>query len=259
MSHLTEEQFEEILQGASVPDHVNDCSQCRARLAEKRALAKRLHKAFASVQANSELANRIRAQIGGAPARDEKKGPRKTIFLAVHRRLISGLAAAAAILLVAIPMGLYVSTGSEAHAAHLELVQLHQNNLRSMDQLFVHNDPNALADHLEKETGHCPAMISADPDVTVCGCCTGQFRGRKVGSYVVETPAGRISIMVLPDSPESLGMTRDKAQQPALRTMWHAACEDCNIAMVRIGDRSYCAVGEVPRKDLYKVLNTLPE
>lgn len=259
MSHLTEEQFEEILQGAPVPGHVDDCSQCRARLAEKRALAKRLQKAFASVQASPELTNRIRAKIGSTSSAGEEKSHGKTIFLAVHRRLLSGLAAAAAILLVAIPVGLYVSTGSEAHAAHLELVQLHEKNLRSMDQLFVHDDPNELADHLEKGTGHCPAMISPGPDMTVCGCCTGQFRGRKVGSYVVETPAGRISIMVLPDSPESLGMTRGKAQQPALRTMWHAACEDCNIAMVRIGDRSYCAIGEVPRKDLYKVLNTLPE
>ena len=63
MNHLTDEQFEDILRGAPVPDHINECAECCARLAEKRALAARARKAFASVHASPQLASRIRANL----------------------------------------------------------------------------------------------------------------------------------------------------------------------------------------------------
>jgi len=54
MSHLREGQFEDILQGrARVPEHVDRCPQCRARLEEKRALARRVHEAFSTIHAGS--------------------------------------------------------------------------------------------------------------------------------------------------------------------------------------------------------------
>jgi len=259
MSHLTEEQFEAILQGeVKAPDHIEACSECRALLAEKRALAERLRQTFTSVRASSDLAERLRANLAvssdGAAATRYRS---RTILRAAQRHLRATLAAAAAILLIAVPAALYLGTSSEAHAAHLELVELHQKNLSSMGQLFVHDDPRELAGHLEEETGHHPAMIAETSDMTVCGCCTRRFRGHKIGSYLVETPAGHVSIIVLPNSPESLGMTPDKTQRFAPRTIWHAACEGCNIAMVRIGDRSYCAVGEVTQEDLERVLDNL--
>ncbi|MBN1359401.1 MAG: hypothetical protein JW993_02365 [Sedimentisphaerales bacterium] len=257
MSHLTDGQFEDILLGAPVPSHVGECPECRARLAEKRALSQRLHQAFASVRASTDLADRVRAHVGGASTVGETTGRPRTILLAAHRRLLSGLAAAAAILLVAIPVGLYMNTGSEAHAAQMELVSLHEENLNSMDALFVHDDPRELAGHLEGETGHCPAMICTGSEVAVCGCCTGRFQGRKVGSYVVETANGHVSIVVMPDTPESLGMKPDRTEPS--RTIWRAACEGCNMALIRIDNRSYCAVGQVPQEELERALGNLLE
>ncbi len=258
MSHLTEEQLEDLLQGASIPAHVDECPECRARLDEKRAFAGRLRSAFASVQAGSDLGDRIRAGVGGSSAVPASANARPRIIpLHVHRHLFSGLAAAAVILVVAIPMALYMNTGSQAHAAQRQLVQLHEQNLDSMDTLFVHEDPRELAGHLEDQTGHCPAMVCTGSEVKVCGCCTGQFQGRTVGSYVVETPSGHVSIIAIPDSPGSLGMKADTMPLPSGRTIWRAACEGCNMALVRIGDRSYCAVGEVPQHDLERVLGAL--
>jgi hypothetical protein len=54
MSHLREAQFEDILQGrAKVPEHLGRCPQCLARLNEKRALVRRMCKAFSSIHTNS--------------------------------------------------------------------------------------------------------------------------------------------------------------------------------------------------------------
>ena len=56
MSHLRETQFEDILQGsAKVPEHLDRCPRCLARLNEKRALVRRMCKAFSSIHPNSVL------------------------------------------------------------------------------------------------------------------------------------------------------------------------------------------------------------
>lgn len=260
MNHLTEEQLEGILQGAPIPAHVDACPECRARLAQSRALAKRLRAAFASVQAGPDLADRIRSSLPGASAVPVAQGAApRIISLTARRRLFSGLAAAALILLVGIPTALYMNTGSQARAAQRQLVDLHSQNLSSLDTLFVHDDPRELAGHLEDKTGHGPAMICTGSEMKVCGCCTGQFRERTVGSYVVQTPNGHVSVIVIPDAPESLGMTPDKTQQPSGRRIWRAACEGCNMALVRIGNHSYCAVGRVPQAVLERVLDMLLE
>jgi hypothetical protein len=260
MNHLTEEQFEDILQGAQVPDHVEDCPQCRGVLAEKQALAERLRQTFTSIRAGSDLADRIRANLGtvsdNTPA--TKSHPR-AILLVTRRRLWSGLAAAAAVLLVAIPLVLYIGTSSQAHAAQRELVGIHKQNLESMDELFVHDDPHELARHLEDQIGHAPAMICTGSKLKVCGCCTRQFQGRTVGSYVVEAEGGPVSIVVVPDSPKTLGMKAERQVSSSQRPIWRASCQGCNMATVRIGDRSYCALGQVNHNELTAVLDNLLE
>jgi anti-sigma factor RsiW len=254
MNHLTEEQFEAILQGETdIPEHVAGCPECQALLAEKRALAERLRQTFTSVRASADLANRIRANVN-APV--TKSRPR-TVFLATHRRLWSALATAAAILVIAIPVGLYLNTSSQARAAQTELVGIHKQNVESLDELFVHKDPNELAGYLASKTGHAPTMLCPKSGLKVCGCCTRQFRGRTVGSYLVEVQGRPISIVVVPDSPKSLGLTPEKGKQSSKRAVWRARCEGCNMASVRIGDRSYYAVGQVAQENLDSVLTGL--
>ncbi len=100
MSHLTQEQFEEILQGGGkVPEHMDQCPDCRARLEEKRALAQRVRGAFSTIHAGPDLINRIRADIAaGQAACAERTWPR-IIPLRFHRHLWSAIAAAAIILI----------------------------------------------------------------------------------------------------------------------------------------------------------------
>jgi hypothetical protein len=164
---------------------------------------------------------------------------------------------AAAILMIAIPVSLYLDTSSPVYAAQTELVGIHRQNLVSMDELFAHEDPAELTGYLERETGHAPAMVCTGTGLTMCGCCSRQFRGQAVGSYVVQGPGGAVSIVIVPGGPESLGMTAGGKQLVSGRSVWRSRCEGCNMASVRIGDRSYCAVGQVSQESLDSVLGSL--
>ncbi|KKM79477.1 hypothetical protein LCGC14_1349570, partial [marine sediment metagenome] len=57
MIHLTDEQFEDLIQGKDVRfAHVKDRIECRNRLAEKQALASRISFAFATIRPTEGLA-----------------------------------------------------------------------------------------------------------------------------------------------------------------------------------------------------------
>lgn len=258
MSHLTPEQFEDILQGrAGIPEHIAQCADCRARLAGQRALARRLRQAFSSIHAGPDLAGRIRADIAAGRQAGAARGRPRIIPLHVHRYAWSALAAAAAILIVVASVTFYVDTGSQARAAQAALVGIHHVNLGSLDKLVKDEDPANLCKYLESEVGHSPAMVCTGSGLSMCGCCVRQFQGRPVASYVVEAENAPVSIIVVPHSPKALGMTPAPRGPAATRAVWQARCGGCNMASVRIGEYSYCAVGQVPQKALSGVLHNL--
>jgi anti-sigma factor RsiW len=261
MSHLTEEQLEGILQGdVAMSEHVEQCSECQARLEEKRAIARRLRTAFSTVKAGPALADRIRSEISTANqpvATGKSQTP--TILLHVHHRLRTALAVAAAMLLVAVPTGLYVSTTSQARAAQSALVKIHHDNLNSLDELYAADDPAKLGEYFEGKMGHKLAMPCTGSGTSMCGCCVREFKGQPAGSYVIECQTGSASVIVVPDSPKSLGMTKRKGQDGAGRTIWQASCGGCSMVSVRIGEHSYCAVGQVCEEELTALLKNLLE
>ena len=98
MSHLTDEQFEQIIHSDDTQDeHLDNCPLCRSRLAEKRAIARRLRSAFANVGAPAELADRIRDRMpwDTSPARASLLGNTFN-FRAYPRRWAIAAAALAA-------------------------------------------------------------------------------------------------------------------------------------------------------------------
>ena len=260
MSHLTEEQFEDLLRDtAHVPEHVDGCALCRARFDEKYAIVQRVRKASLSIQAPSVLADRVRTGVAalgepGAAAR----GRARLIPLHIRRRLWSRLAAAAAILVLAVPIGLYLTTGAPANAASVALEGIHHANLDSVGQLIGKDDPGALGAYLGNRVGHSPLLLGTGSGLNLCGCCVRQFQGRPVASYVVKRNNTPISVIVLPQPPEVLGMAPAKHKTVAQRDIWQGRHRCCNLAAVRIGEYSYCAVGQVTQAELAVLLNALP-
>ncbi len=258
MSHLTDEQFEDILQGrAEVPEHVDQCPQCGARLEEKRALARRVSRAFSSLHAGADLADRIRAGIAaaGGPAAGAEARPR-VLPLRVRRHVWSGLALAAAILIVAIPRSLHLDTGSRVKAAQTALAGIHRTNLDSLEQLMEGEGSPQKCQCAAGQMEDGTVMPCCARGLCMCGCRMRDFQGRIVPSCVVEKPnTPPISVVLLPASPEDLGMTPVATRTASGQVIWHATCGACNMASVRLGTGSCCVIGEVPVENLVALLN----
>jgi hypothetical protein len=257
MKHMTDEQFEDILQGEDADlAHLGECQDCRDRLAEKKAIAERLRSAFGSVQASPDLAGRIRQKLDPGTAAATADQIAQHVSTRHRRRKVwPGLAAAAAILIVLIPLSIYLGSPSAAKAAQAELVKIHNHNLSPDHEFYSEAEPEKLAEYFKNKLGFNPRLPELGHGMALRGCCVKHFRGEVVGSYVVDTPQGVMSVVVVTDKPESLGITGkfEKGGQ----TFWKSSFAKCDMVSVRIGDYSYCAVGEISHDYLTELLGRL--
>jgi hypothetical protein len=259
VEHLTEEQFEGILQGEDDRvglRHLQECRDCRDRLAEKRAIAARLRSAFDSVKAGPALAEQIRIRLSTAA------GPAMTVQPILHkrvdhhiRRLWPALVAAAALVAVLVPLSLYFGTPSAAEAAQAALVRIHRENLARGHEFVSEADPEKLAAYFKDKLGFNPRLPELGRGMALRGCCVRHFRGRIVGSYVVATPQGVMSVVVVTDKPESLGISSQFTK--GRQTYWKSTFARCRMVSVRIGNYTYCAVGEISHEYLTELLSRL--
>ena len=215
------------------------------------AVRNRLRSAFASVRAPEELARRIRAGTVDAPAK-----PVRSRVIRLWR--VVPLAVAACLLLAA---GLVWQIGlGQAAAAQPELAGIHDEffQYQAGDNRFLDSDdPAELAAFLQRKLGSVPVFPKPSETMAVKCCCKTKFRGREVGSYLLTTAEGPVSVVAVTDSLESLGLKCEVRQGPRL----YRACMygDCNIVAYRLGMYTYCAVGRVPQETLLRVLGLLTE
>ena len=247
MSHLTNEQFEDIMQGQDIDlTHLNQCQECRDSLAEKQAIAAKLRSAFASVKADANLADQIRYQINQSSKTTETTKPiQHTWTTRLHHKIWPVLTAAAAIFIVLVPLSMYVLTPSTATAAQAELVMIHQQNLGPHREFYNNADPEKLAGYFKDKLGFTPAFPCTGQGMEILGCCVAHFKGQIVGSYVVDTPKGIISIIAVTDTPKQMGMTHIPGKKGYEQSLWKSSYAQCNMVTVRLDGYSYCAIGEV--------------
>ncbi len=256
MNHLTEEQFEDIMQGLlPEPEHLTDCDLCRELLAEKKAIANRMRSAFDSVKPDKRLANNIRMQLTDKAVSEQPQSARRLSNIRFKR--MAWPAAAAAVLVMAVILGVYVISPSSAMAARAELVKIHNHNLSTdhEHEFYSEADPVKLAEYFKSKLGFSPSMPITDQGMALRGCCVRHFRGQVVGSYVVDTPQGIMSVIVVTDKPETLGMGGKFECQG--RVFWKSSFAKCDMVTVRLGDYSYCAVGEISHEYLTELLSRL--
>ncbi|MHC4212511.1 MAG: anti-sigma factor family protein [Planctomycetota bacterium] len=247
MNHYTDEQFEDILQNKDVdPAHLEQCEDCRNRLEEKRAIAARLRSAFDSVKPDAELASRIHVQLDSLDAKAHR-----------HHKLWSALAAAAAIIVVLVPLALYLAATSSTVASRAQLAKIHHLNLAPNHEFHSSDDPEKLAEYFKDKLDFVPALPLIDKGMEIRGCCVAHFKGSIVGSYVVDTPKGIISIIVVTDTPKSIGMRKIHKSTQTDQTYWRGSFARCSMVSVRLGDYSYCAVAEISHDYLKDLLERL--
>ncbi len=255
MTHLNDEQFEEVLSGQMPePEHLAECELCRNRLAEHRAMRERLQSAFASVHAGASLAEGIGDTLRYAPvetAPEASAGRGRVLRFARWAMPLS----AAAVVLIGVSAFLLFTGPEPAKAGMAELYRIHQHAMSPHTELFSDADPEALAGFLKTELGFAPAVPKLGAGMSLRGCCVTHFRDKPVGSYVVDTPRGVMSVIVVKETPRSLGM-----QTPVQRgdhTYMAGSFAMCNMVTVQQNGYTYCAVGEVSVEYLTDLLEQL--
>jgi hypothetical protein len=254
MNHLTEEQFEDIIQGyLPEPQHISECQDCKRALEEKRAVRNRLHTAFKTVKPNEELITHFRSKLVSFTKAHEETGHVKSFKIIPFRTI--AWPAVAAMLVIAAVIGIYTAGPRAAMAAPAELAQIHQSNLSNNHEFYSESNPEKLAQYLTNELGFSPSMPVPGKGMALRGCCVRHFRGQIAGSYVVDTSEGIISIVIVTDKPDSLGMESTFEQNG--HVFYKGSFEKCNIITTRLGDYSYCAVGEISYEYLTELLSKL--
>jgi hypothetical protein len=249
MNHLTEEQFESIMQGQMAPaDHLQECEICSNKLAEKKAIASRLRSSFSDIQASDQLAEQIKERLAVRvrPSASPPKVNRTMIF--PYWRYWAATAAA----LIVIPLIVMLSTPSQAMAAKAELVKIHSHNLNPDHTFFSESDPGKLANYFKRNLGFNPLMPRSGQGLALRGCCVKHFRGKETGSYVVDTPDGVMSIIVVTETLDGLGMNEQFERKGY--TFGKTTFADNNMVGARIGHYTYCAVGEISCEYLTNLL-----
>ena len=263
MNHLSDQQLEDICQGRTErPEHLGDCPQCQSRLAQKQQIAEKLRSAFSSIKPPAGLDSSIREQIASAEQGGQgDPQPERHVPLPpptrVHNRLWPLMAAAAAIVVVLIPLGIYLSVSPQATAAQEALANIHHQNLDGPAEFYNNADPEKLAQYFKNKLGFSPAFPCTGNGMAIRGCCLAHFKGSIVGSYVVDTPKGVISVIVVTDTPESIGMTQMPSSADHAQNLWKGSFAHCKMITLTQDNLSYCAVAELPHKYLAELLNRL--
>ncbi len=277
MSHLTAEEIEQTLtDGASQPEHLLHCTQCRQKVEQAQALRGRLRSAFGSIRADDGLKQSVLGAIRGtvfspntvaenmaaAPAAakpataNHRKQPLRPRIYSFARTTAPRVAALAALVAIAILIGFQLSSPQAAVAASAELAGIHQANLSSHRTLHEAADPATVAAFFKKELGFTPAFPELGAGMDLRGCCTAYFRNRPVGSYVLNSDRGVISVIVVREKVQSLalGSTAGSAEGRS----YHVGSFASNaIVAAEAGGFTYCVVGETDVAWMMEVMDCL--
>lgn len=205
----------------------------------EKAMGQRLRSAFGSIGADDELVQKINVQSL------HKKG--------LNIKLRPWLTVAAAIFFVILPLSFHLVKTRSVIANNAGLVEIHLENHEGNREFFTDSDPVKMAEFFKEKLGFSPVGLRTSNGVALRGCCTAHFRGKIVGSYGVETPDGFVSIVVVDETPGSIGMTAIAEKSG----YWRASYSNCKMVAVRRNGYTYCAVGLVPEQSLEELLGRL--
>ena len=246
MTHLTSEEFEDILRGLSDPrDHLAQCPTCSGKLAEMRAIQDRLRKAFGPVEPGPDFADRLRRRMW-------------------LRRFLGrwGIASVAALVMIGVGLAIFLSEPEVAVAARGELVKIHEDSLARCecdtedDTTCRGSDRGKLEAFLKSRVGFVPMFPDVRSKGALRGACVARFRGQAVGAYVLQRPGHpAVSVIVIDDPPDTLGFGHKFRHVD--RRFWACSAKGCRLAAVRLGRYTYCAVGDVGRELLTAILAEL--
>ena len=253
---MTYEQLEAILSGeAAEPADLSEAD--RARLDEAGAIRGRLRAAFAGVRVAAPLAERITTALRAAAHGETTRplAPGESVRAISLARWLAPVGVAAAVMIVTALLHL---AGRPAAAAPAELARIHNDNLAGAGAFFAADDPGRAAEYLKRRLGFAPRMCPHDGHMHVVGCCVARFRGQAAATYLLAVGGEKVSVIVTDEAPQDMGLTCKCGCGLAECRCFHTGrCGGSNIVSVRIGKRSYSAVGSASTDVLKDLLGRL--
>ncbi len=244
MSHLTDAQLESLISGQSQEnDHLVHCADCQARLQEKRALSKRLAKAFDQIMVPDALAQKIHDQMGNETQTKIAQRPLP------WKRWGTSVSSIAAIALLVVLMK-FAFVPSPVYA---DLVGLHQH-ISSHHELMSVSNPNDLATHLWVDLGFDPSSLSSAHKIVLPPCCLSFFKGDIQSLHAVKTDQGVISVVVIPNAPTELGLKPIPCTCGCTAPCYCNESAACNMVAMPINDVTCYIMGDVSSDDLHQLM-----
>jgi anti-sigma factor RsiW len=240
MSHLSTEQLEDLLagEGGEAREHLDDCEACRQRLAEAELLRNRLRGAFEGVRPPADLASRILSESRNPPA------PKRPVAKALR----SGLAAAAVILL-GVTLWMHLEANGSAPS---DLLAMHEGNVARVNGFHLAGEPERIVALLLEEVGRAPASPRLCQCSSLEGGRQGRLLGQSVGTYLVRTPKGEVSVVIAVARPVALGL--EPMTHASGADLWCLHCDSCHIVAMRSDSATYVTVGDMSDEQLADVL-----
>ena len=248
---MTDDQIEQsLMTPGHGGEHLASCAECRERLQEARALRGRVRSAFASVRADEAL----RGDVLGALRAAERGGSRGRVYR-FARLAGPRVAAAAVVAVMSVLLVMHLGSPQNAVAASAELAQIHQGNLLSHVGLHGVSDAETVAAFFRSELGFEPALPQIGAGMALRGCCVAHFRNRPVGSYVLETDRGVVSVIVLRDKVETLKLGGTVGSHG--RNYHRGTFARNTLVAAETGGYTYCIVGEADAVWMADILDSL--
>jgi len=250
VTHLTNEQLEEVLlTGEDSSNHLASCMECQKRLAEKKAIQNRLKLAFDRLSIPASLSGRIKSQL---PTKSRSQN--RILFPWPRSPWMVG-SLVAAVLALGFFLTFHFGVIPLESVAQAQLVQVHQANLTPDSHMVMSSDVEKLTAHLQSQLGYAPQAPRPVRNTTLAGCCVRRYCIQKVGCYILKTPEGVVSIVVIENHPKSLGMSKQKHCARCIEcTCWKKSLGTVNAAAVQRGPYSYYAVGNLSQEKLTGIL-----
>jgi hypothetical protein len=211
------------------------------------ALRDRLQTAWQSIQPTPAFVGQLQQAI--RDAQESSPSPAAGRILPfprlVQKFVLPAAAAAAAIVLFA----LILPPGGQLKADQQALRSIHEANLEAnlaggaAAEVDYHpaSDIGAVRKQLARHL-HEDIRVPNGPGLRMCGWATPKFRGRVVGSYLVEVHGQPVSVIVARAQVEELHF--DNSGRRNGRVFFWCGFGDCRMAAVQMGELVYVSVGE---------------
>jgi hypothetical protein len=249
---ITETKLEELVRGETDESELDD-EDVASAVEGHRALQQRLQTAFNSVRPGIHTFVRIQSAVSSAGIQPPSDVRHTRPFPRWHVAV-----SAAAMVLVVLGAAMLLGPGANpptepgsAPGKIAQAVLAHIHSETASHPAHPSEDWTELRGYLAETTGIAPRRVSGSRLRLVGGSRTELF-GESAASYVMQTPQGPVTVVVMRMHPDRLNF--DHCREVDARRLWACGFREYRMVAVRVGKLTYCCIGKLDHDKLSQIL-----